>query len=357
MDKENQTVVAEFVFLHFTCIPNLETLLFVLFLIIYILSLMGNLLIIVIVMVDSRLQTAMYFFICNLSMVEVWYTTVTVPKMLENLLSYKRTISIPGCITQYYFFFAFAGIELFILTAMAYDRYLAICNPLRYSTIMNPKTCRNMVVACWFVGFICPTFPSFMLANISFCSPNIINHFFCDAGQILRLACTDTYAIQVVGYGFSTVIVMVALSFTLGSYVHIIITILKMSSAMARKKTFSTCASHLCVVTIYFGTLIFMYVRPAVKYTSSANKIVAVFYSVITPLLNPMIYTLRNKDVKEALKKTFLRNKDPFQTQIGRMEHLETGNMFYIVLVIATTVAPVIFKDGTKAVELIKILK
>nr|XP_028560161.1 olfactory receptor 6N1-like [Podarcis muralis] len=309
MEKENQTVVTEFVFLHFTSIPKLEMVLFVLFLIIYILSLMGNLLIILIVAVDSRLQTPMYFFICNLSMVEVWYTTVTVPKMLENLLAQKRTISIPGCITQYYFFFAFAAIELFILTAMAYDRYLAICNPLRYSAIMNPRTCRNVAVICWVVGFICPTFPSFMLAKISFCSPNKINHFFCDAGQIFRLSCTDTYSIQVIGYGFSSVIVMATLLFTLGSYVQIVITILKMSSAAARRKTFSTCASHLSVVTIYFATLIFMYVRPAVKYKSNANKIVAVFYSVITPLLNPMIYTLRNKDVKEALKKTFLINK------------------------------------------------
>ncbi|XP_053215892.1 olfactory receptor 6N1-like [Podarcis raffonei] len=309
MEKENRTVVTEFVFLHFTSIPKLEMVLFVLFLIIYILSLMGNLLIILIVVVDSRLQTPMYFFICNLSMVEVWYTTVTVPKMLENLLAQKRTISIPGCITQYYFFFAFAAIELFILTAMAYDRYLAICNPLRYSAIMNPRTCRNVAVICWVVGFICPTFPSFMLAKISFCSPNKINHFFCDAGQIFRLSCTDTYSIQVIGYGFSSVIVMATLLFTLGSYVQIVITILKMSSAAARRKTFSTCASHLSVVTIYFATLIFMYVRPAVKYKSNANKIVAVFYSVITPLLNPMIYTLRNKDVKEALKKTFLINK------------------------------------------------
>ncbi|KAM6448925.1 olfactory receptor 6N2-like [Liasis olivaceus] len=242
-------------------------------------------------------------------MAEVWYTTVTVPKMLENLLSEKGTISIPGCITQYYFFFAFAATELFLLTVMAYDRYLAICNPLRYSTIMNSKTCRNMAMLCWFVGFMCPTFPSVMLAQISFCSPNRINHFFCDAGQIFRLACTDTSTIQTVGYGFSSVIVMAALLFILISYGQIIITILKMSSAAARRKMFSTCGSHLSVVTIYFGTLIFMYVRPAVKYKSNANKVVAVFYSVITPLLNPMIYTLRNKDIKEALKKTFIKNR------------------------------------------------
>lgn len=230
---------------------------------------MGNMLIIVILVVDSRLHTAMYFFIGNLSVVEIWYTTVTVPKMLANFMTEKRTISIPGCITQYYFFFAFAAIELFILTVMAYDRYLAICNPLRYSAIMNPKTCRNMAVMCWFVGFICPTFSSVMLSKISFCMPNRINHFFCDAGQILSLTCTNTYIIQIIGYGLSSVIVMATLLFTVSSYVQIIITILKMSSAAARKKTFSTCASHLSVVTIYYGTLIFMYVRPAVKYNAN----------------------------------------------------------------------------------------
>ncbi|XP_063158329.1 olfactory receptor 6N1-like [Candoia aspera] len=308
MENENQTIVAQFVFLHFTCLPNLEAMLFVLFLIIYILSLMGNLLIIIIVVMDSHLQTAMYFFICNLSMAEVWYATVTVPKMLENLLSEKRTISIPGCIAQYYFFFAFGTIELFILTVMGYDRYVAICNPLRYSTIMNSTTCRNVAIMCWLVGFMCPILSSSMLAQISFCSPNRINHFFCDAGQIFHLACTDTSIIQTVGYSLSSVIVMASLLFILISYGQIIITILKMSSAAARRKMFSTCASHLSVVTIYFGTLIFMYVRPAVKYKSNANKIVAVFYSVITPLLNPMIYTLRNKDVKEAFKKNIIRN-------------------------------------------------
>lgn len=309
MENENQTIVTQFVFLHFTSLPNLESILFVFFLIIYSLSLVGNLMIIIMVVMDSRLQTAMYFFLGNLSMAEIWYITATVPKMLKNLMSEKRVISIPGCITQYYFFFAFGATELCILTVMAYDRYLAICNPLRYSTIMNSKTCKNVTIVCWFVGFMCPFLPAIMLGQISFCSPNRINHFFCDAGQIFRLACSDTYAIQTVGYGLSSVLVTSAVLFILISYGQIIITILKMSCAAARRKTFSTCASHLSVVTIHFGTLIFMYVRPGVKYKSNANKVVAVFYSVITPLLNPIIYTLRNKDIKEAFKKTFIRNR------------------------------------------------
>ncbi|XP_006037306.1 olfactory receptor 6N1-like [Alligator sinensis] len=309
MERVNRTVTAEFIFLRFTSQPQIQVVLFILFLLIYILSLMGNILIIIIVLVDSRLQTPMYFFICNLSVVEIWYTSVTVPKMLASFLVEKSTISASSCIAQYYFFFCLGTIELFLLTVMAYDRYLAICNPLRYATIMNPKTCQNLAMVCWLMGFICPTFASIMLARLSFCTPNRINHFFCDADQLFRLSCSETYAIQGVGYAFSTVVIMSAVLFTMASYVQIIVTILRMSSAAARQKTFSTCAAHLSVVSIYFGTIIFIYVRPTVKYESNANKVVSVFYAVITPLLNPIIYTLRNKDVKEALRKTFLRGK------------------------------------------------
>ncbi|NXI93399.1 OR6N1 protein, partial [Psophia crepitans] len=306
MEEGNWTVVTEFIFLRFTSWPNLQVVLFTLFLTIYLLSLAGNGLIVIIILVDSRLHSAMYFFISNLSVVETWYTTVTVPKMLGNFLMEKRTISTSSCIAQYYFFFSLAATELFLLTVMAYDRYLAICKPLHYSTIMNAKTCRNLATTCWLSGFICPIFSSTLFSRISFCTKKI-NHFFCDADQLFRLACSDTYRIQVVGYTFSTIIIMSSVLFIMTSYLQIIVTILKVTSGAGGKKTFSTCASHLSVVTIYFGTLIFMYVRPAVKYESNTNKVVAVFYSVITPLLNPVIYTLRNQDMKMAIVKTFLR--------------------------------------------------
>ncbi|XP_004694782.1 PREDICTED: olfactory receptor 6N2-like [Condylura cristata] len=302
MEKANRTLVTEFVFLRFSNSPSLQLLYFSFFLLVYLLSLAGNVLILLIVALDSRLHTPMYFFICNLSLVEFWYTTVTVPKMLANFLTSKGIISVPSCITQYYFFFSLAATELFILTTMAFDRYAAICRPLHYPLLLSPQTCGTLAGVCWSVGFLCPMFPSFLLAQISFCTPNQINHFFCDADQIFRLSCTDTYTIQVVGYTFSTVIILGALVFTMASYAKILVTILGMASAAARRKAFSTCTAHLSVITIYFGTLIFMYVRPAVKYESSSNKIVSIFYSVITPLLNPLIYTLRNKDVKEALK-------------------------------------------------------
>lgn len=302
MERANSTLVTQFVFVRFSNSPRLQLLFFHLFLLVYLLSLVGNALIVLIVALDGHLPTPMYFFICNLSSVELWYTTVTVPKMLANFLSSPGVISVPNCITQYYFFFSLAATELFILTTMAFDRYAAICRPLHYPLLLSPQTCGILAGVCWFMGFLCPMFPSFLLAKTSFCTPNQINHFFCDADQIFRLSCTDTYAIQAVGYAFSTVIILGTLVFTMASYAQILATILGMASAAARRKTFSTCTAHLSVVTIYFGTLIFMYVRPAVKYESNINKIVAIFYSVITPLLNPLIYTLRNKDVKEALK-------------------------------------------------------
>lgn len=302
MERANSTLVTQFVFVRFSNSPRLQLLFFHLFLLVYLLSLVGNALIVLIVALDGHLHTPMYFFICNLSSVELWYTTVTVPKMLANFLSSPGVISVPNCITQYYYFFSLAATELFILTTMAFDRYAAICRPLHYPLLLSPQTCGILAGVCWFMGFLCPMFPSFLLAKTSFCTPNQINHFFCDADQIFRLSCTDTCAIQAVGYAFSTVIILGTLVFTMASYAQILATILGMASAAARRKTFSTCTAHLSVVTIYFGTLIFMYVRPAVKYESNINKIVAIFYSVITPLLNPLIYTLRNKDVKEALK-------------------------------------------------------
>uniref|UniRef100_G3U3C6 G-protein coupled receptors family 1 profile domain-containing protein n=1 Tax=Loxodonta africana TaxID=9785 RepID=G3U3C6_LOXAF len=302
MERFNRTLVTEFVFLRFSNSPRLQLLFFSLFLLVYVSSLVGNALIVLIVALDGCLHTPMYFFISNFSLVEFWYTTVTIPKMLANFLSPQGVISVPSCITQYYFFFFLAATKLFILTTMAFDRYAAICRPLHYPLLLSSQTCGTLAGVCWSMGFLCPMFPSFLLTQISFCTPNQINHFFCDVDQIFRLSCTDTYAIQAVGYAFSTVIILGALVFTMVSYAQILATILAMTSAAAQRKTFSTCTAHLSVVTMYFGTLIFMYVRPAVKYESNINKIVAIFYSVITPLLNPLIYMLCNKDVNGALK-------------------------------------------------------
>ncbi|KAM4816182.1 olfactory receptor 6Y1-like [Urocitellus parryii] len=301
MEKVNRTLVTEFVFLRFSNSPHLQVLFFSLFLLVYLLSLVGNALIVLLVALDGHLHTSMYFFICNLSLVELWYTTVTVPKMLANFLTAQGVISVPSCITQYYFFLSMAATELFILTTMAFDHYAAIFHPLHYPLLFSPQTCATLAGICWFVGFLCPMFSSFLLAQISFCTPNQINHF-CDADQILRLSCTDTYVIQAVGYAFSIASILGAIAFTMASYAQILATILAMALAAAQRKAFSTCIAHLSVVTIYFGILIFMYVHPAVKYESNINKIVDIFYSVITPLLNPLIYTLCHKDVKESLK-------------------------------------------------------
>nr|XP_014715975.2 olfactory receptor 6N2-like [Equus asinus] len=206
-----------------------------------------------------------------------------------------------NCSAQYSFFFSLAGTELFILTTMAFDRYAVICQPLHYPLLLSRQSCGILAGVSWSVGFLCPTFLSFLLAQVSFCIPNQINHF-CDADQIFCLSCTDTYAIPVVGYAFSTVIILGALVFTMASYAQILATNLAMVSTAAQYKAFSTCKADLSVVTISFGTLIFMHVHPAIKYEPNIKKIVPIFYSVITPLFNPLIYILHNKDVKEALK-------------------------------------------------------
>ncbi|XP_046304409.1 olfactory receptor 6N2-like [Marmota monax] len=243
MEKVNRTLVTEFVFLRFSSSPHLQVLFFSLFLLVYLLSLVGNALIVLLVALDGRLHTPMYFFICNLSLVELWYTIVTLPKMLANILSAQGVISVPSCITQYYFFFSLAATELFILTTMAFDRYAAIFHPLHYPLLFSPQTCATRAGICWFVGFLCPMFHSFLLAQISFCTPNQINHF-CDADHIFHLSCIDTYVIQAVGYAFSTASILGALAFTMASYAQILATILAMALAAAQRKAFSTCTAH-----------------------------------------------------------------------------------------------------------------
>ncbi|XP_025775951.1 olfactory receptor 11L1-like [Leopardus geoffroyi] len=303
MDGTNQTAVTEFIFLGFSSVLYLRLTLFVIFLTVYLLSLMGNTLIIFIVLTDVTLQTPMYIFLGNLSFLEIWYTTATVPKLLATCLAQVVTISVFGCITQYYFFFSMGATECILLAVMAYDRYLAICSPLRYSLLMSLRVCLRFSAGSWIGGFIAPLLPTILISHLSFCGPQKINHFFCDSDPIFKLSCSDTFLVEALGYTCSSVVILSSFLLTMSSYGHIVVTIIRLSSREARKKTFSTCASHLTVVSIYYGTIIFAYVRPPAKYNFTIGKVISVFYCVVTPLVNPLIYTLRNKDVKKAFRK------------------------------------------------------
>ncbi|XP_023414269.2 olfactory receptor 6F1-like [Loxodonta africana] len=309
MDVTNQTTVREFIFLGFSAVPQLQLTFFVVFLIVYLLSLLGNTLIIFIVLMDSTLQTPMYIFLGNLSFLEIWYTTATVPKLLATCLSQVVTISISGCITQYYFFFSMGATECILLAVMAYDRYLAICNPLRYSLLMSLQICLWFSAGSWIGGFIAPLLPTILVSYLNFCGPQKINHFFCDSDPIFKLSCSDTFLVEALGYTSTSVVILSSFLLTMSSYGHIVFTITRLSSREAQKKTFSTCASHLTVVSIYYGTIIFAYVHPPAKYNFTIGKVVSVFYCVVTPLVNPFIYTLRNKDVKKAFRTTLARKR------------------------------------------------
>ncbi|XP_039078921.1 olfactory receptor 6F1-like [Hyaena hyaena] len=309
MDGTNQTTVTEFIFLGFSGVLSLRFTLFVVFLTVYLLSLMGNTLIIFIVLTDITLQTPMYIFLGNLSFLEIWYTTATVPKLLATCLTQVVTISVSGCITQYYFFFSMGATECILLAVMAYDRYLAICSPLRYSLLMSLQVCLWFAAGSWIGGFIAPLLPTILISHLNFCGPQKIDHFFCDSDPIFKLSCSDTFLVEALGYTCTSVVILSSFLLTMSSYGYIVVTIIKLSSQKAQKKTFSTCASHLTVVAIYYGTIIFAYVRPPAKHNFPIGKVISVFYCVVTPLVNPLIYTLRNKDVKKAFKKVLARKR------------------------------------------------
>ncbi|XP_014943203.1 olfactory receptor 6F1-like [Acinonyx jubatus] len=309
MDGTNQTAVTEFIFLGFSSVLYLRLTLFVIFLTVYLLSLMGNTLIIFIVLTDVTLQTPMYIFLGNLSFLEIWYTTATVPKLLATCLAQVVTISVFGCITQYYFFFSMGATECILLAVMAYDRYLAVCSPLRYSLLMSLRVCLWFSAGSWIGGFIAPLLPTILTSHLSFCGPQKINHFFCDSDPIFKLSCSDTFLVEALGYTCTSVVILSSFLLTMFSYGYIVVTIIKLSSQKAQRKAFSTCASHLTVVTIYYGTIIFAYVRPPAKYNFTIGKVISVFSCVATPLVNPLIYTLRNKDVKKAFRKVLTRKR------------------------------------------------
>ncbi|XP_030043558.1 olfactory receptor 11H6-like [Microcaecilia unicolor] len=303
MQGGNQTYVKEFILHGLTINERLQAVLFTLFLVIYTLTLTGNITIIMLVCSNTSLHKPMYIFLGNLSFVEIWYTTTTVPKMLSGLLSRINSISFNGCFLQFYFFFCCGAIECSLLAVMGYDRYLAICHPLRYNILMSNKKCYFFVASCWIGAFLWSLFPVILISKFPFCGPNEINHFLCDPGPLLELSCVRYYSTEVGLTVYIALLVFITFSFTFISYASIIQTILRIPSASGRRKAFSTCASHLIVVSIFFGCVMYMYIRPSGNHPFPIDKVIAVFYTVVTPLLNPVIYTLRNKEVLVAMKK------------------------------------------------------
>ncbi|XP_020830212.1 olfactory receptor 5AP2-like [Phascolarctos cinereus] len=308
-DVENQTEVKEFVLLGLSDDPELKLILFVMFFFIYTATMMGNLGMIILITIDSRLHTPMYFFISSLSFVDACYSSAVTPKMLVNLLAEDKSISRNGCAAQFYFFGSFLGTECFLLAAMAYDRYVAICYPLLYSVIMSEKVCFMLVATTFLAGFGNAAVHTGMTFKLSFCASHKINHFYCDTPPLLKLSCSDTRINGIVIMAFSSFNVISCVLMVLISYLFILVTILRMHSAEGRIKAFSTCASHLMAVTIFFGTILFMYLRPTSSYSMQQDKMVSVFYTMVIPMLNPLIYSLKNKDVKDALKKSLYRHR------------------------------------------------
>ncbi|XP_008845164.1 olfactory receptor 8K3-like [Nannospalax galili] len=304
MEKHNLTVVTEFILMGITDRPELQAPLFGLFLIIYLISGVGNLGMIILTNVDSRLQSPMYFFLRHLAITDLGYSTAVGPKMLVNFVVDQNVISFYLCATQLAFFLLFIACELFILSAMSYDRYVAICNPLLYTVIMSQRVCWVLVA----ISYLYCTFVSLLLTikifTLSFCGYNVISHFYCDSLPLLMLVCSNTQEIEVIMLVFAAFNLMSSLLVVLVSYMLILIAILRMNSAEGRRKAFSTCGSHLTVVTIFYGTLIFMYVQPKSSHSFDTEKVASIFYTLIIPMLNPLIYSLRNKDVKYALQKT-----------------------------------------------------
>nr|XP_020008786.1 olfactory receptor 10AG1-like [Castor canadensis] len=305
--QRNHTTLVEFILLGFSDVPNLQRLLFGVFLIIYIIILIGNSLIIIITKVDPSLQIPMYFFLGNFSFLEICYVSVTVPRLLQDLYRQGRNISFLACATQMYFFLVLGATECFILTAMAYDRYVAICNPLVYPLIMNSSLCTQLAAGCWTSGVPVHIGFTYFIFSLPFCGSNQLNHFFCDIPAVLTLACGDTFMIEMLIYVIALLVVTIPFLMILGSYVKIVLTVLKLPSAIGRAKSFSTCSSHLMVVAIFFGSGIITYLRPKSSHSARTDKFLSLLYTIVTPMFNPLIYCLRNKDVMVALKKFLLK--------------------------------------------------
>ncbi|KAM6158656.1 olfactory receptor 6X1-like [Rhynchocyon petersi] len=309
----NGTAITEFILLGFPGIQGLQIPLFIVIFLIYVLTLAGNGFIIAIVWAEPRLQIPMYFFLCNLSFQEIWYVTTVTPKLLETFVVVKAVISIPCCLLQAFFHFFLGTTEFLILTIMSFDRYMAICKPLHYPSIMTSHLCLQLSLSSWVTGFTIVFCQMLLLIQLPFCGNNVINHFYCDVGPILKAACTDTTVLELLGLLATILVIPGSLLLTVISYIYILSTILQIPSATGRQKAFSTCASHLTVVSLLYGAVLFMYLRPTAHSSFKINKVVSVLNTILTPLLNPFIYTIRNKEVKGALRKAMACSKAPYQ--------------------------------------------
>ncbi|KAM6181456.1 olfactory receptor 11H4-like [Erethizon dorsatum] len=307
MNRSSIHVVTEFVLLGFPGSWKIQISLFTFFLVVYLLTLLGNGAILCAVRCDPRLHTPMYFLLGNFAFLEIWYVSSTVPNMLTNMLSTTKIISFSGCFLQFYFFFSLGTTECLFLAVMAYDRCLAICRPLHYPTLMTGRLCCMLVSLCWFAGFLGYPIPIYFISQLPFCGSNIIDHFLCDMDPLMALSCAPAPITQTTFYAQSSFVLFSTIMYILRSYILLLRAVFQVPSASGRWKAFSTCGSHLVVVSLFYGTVMVMYVSPTYGIPSLMQKIVTLVYSVMTPLFNPLIYSLRNKDMKLALRSVLFR--------------------------------------------------
>ncbi|XP_078496744.1 olfactory receptor 6F1-like [Lissotriton helveticus] len=306
---KNMTSVKEFIIMGFPSLEQLYPLLFFVFLIMYIFTVTGNALIFITVRANHRLHTPMFFFLIHLSLMEIWYTSVIIPNMLANFVTKSGRISFLGCMLQLYLFSSLSASECYLLTLMGYDRYLAICKPLHYTQLMVTSTSMELAATSWVCGFLSPILPVALISQLSFCGPNMVNYFYCDAQPLLKLSCTDTHFTESAISLLASTLILSSFFLTMVSYACIISSILRIPSAVGRQKAFSTCSSHLAVVIIYYGTIICLYIQPTASFSLDLNKVFSLLYTVVTPMLNPIIYSLRNREMKQGLEKIMRRKE------------------------------------------------
>lgn len=299
-EMKNHTRQIEFILLGLTDNPQLQTLIFVSLLLNYLLSMLGNLAIIALTLLDPILKTPMYFFLRNFSFLEILFTTTCIPRFLITIVTQEKTISYNGCVCQLFFYIFLGATEFFFLATMSYDRYIAICKPLHYASIMNSKVCHQLVLGSWVTGFLVIFPPLIIGLDLDFCASNVIDHFLCDVSPLLQLSCSNTNLLDLMAFILALMTLIVTLIIVILSYAHIVKTIIKFPSAQQKKKAFSTCSSHMIVVSLTYGSCIFIYIKPSANERVTLSKGIAVLNTSVAPLLNPFIYTLRNKQVKQA---------------------------------------------------------